>query len=174
MIETNDTVNLLLNPARLRILGWLAQNGEGTAADMISALGEIPPASLYRHLKLLTEAGFVKVTAEEKKRGTVQKTYAVNQKEMPDNDDCREVIYGGLLKLISSFREYFAAGSRDPAADMLMYSTAALLLSDEEFGEMIGELGTTFEKYLNRAPSEGRKMRLMTLISSPCKEDMQC
>ena len=49
VIETNDTVNLLLNPARLRILGWLVQNGEGTAADMISALGEIPPASLYRH-----------------------------------------------------------------------------------------------------------------------------
>ena len=120
VIETNDTVNLLLNPARLRILGWLVQNGEGTAADMISALGEIPPASLYRHLKLLTEAGFVKVTAEEKKRGTVQKSYAVNQKEMPDNDDCREVIYGGLLKLLSSFREYFEAGSRDPAADMLM------------------------------------------------------
>ena len=39
VIETNDTVNLLLNPARLRILGWLVQNGEGTAADMISALG---------------------------------------------------------------------------------------------------------------------------------------
>ena len=61
----------VMNPVRLRVMQFLASHGEGTAGQLRQALGDVPPASLYRHLKVLLESGCIQVARETPARGAV-------------------------------------------------------------------------------------------------------
>jgi hypothetical protein len=110
------------------------------------------------------------VTQETKIRGTVEKTYQLN-KEMnqmqTDNNKILHLINSGMLTLMSDFNRYFKQGEKDPQKDMLFLSTSALLLSDEEFMVFTQKIGEVYNEVINNKPKEERKVRRITLISSP-------
>ena len=62
-----------MNTARLRILEYLINHGDGTAAEISSELNDIPTASLYRHIKALVDDGWIEVKSEQKKRGVTER-----------------------------------------------------------------------------------------------------
>lgn len=69
--------SVLMHPVRLRLVQRLALLGTATVQELAAALPDIPRASLYRHLRTLTELGYLTVVEETRVRGTVERTYAL-------------------------------------------------------------------------------------------------
>ena len=67
------TADLLLHPVRLLIVqAFLGDRGQ--TSELSSELADIPPASLYRHVARLVDAGVLAVVAERRVRGAVERT----------------------------------------------------------------------------------------------------
>lgn len=162
-------ITTVMSTARLRILEYLINHGDGTAAEMSAELSDIPTASLYRHIKALDADGWIEVKSETKKRGATERRYKLSTARV--NDSGGGVVQQGLLELSGEFRRYFDGDDPDPERDMLGFSMMALMLSDEELASFYGELGAVAEKYMGRAPDGVRKPRKITVISSPIQEE---
>lgn len=72
-MNQQDFTKIIMNPVRQRIVQYLILHEEGTVSSIREELNDIPPASLYRHIKILYEAGGIEVVRERKVRGTVEK-----------------------------------------------------------------------------------------------------
>ncbi len=169
-MSTQDLTEMIMNPIRLRIVQFLMLHESGTTAEMKLELTDVPQASLYRHIKILEKANLIIVIQETKIRGTVEKTYQLNKdmnQMQTDNNQILHLINSGLLTLMSDFTRYFSQGERDPQKDMLFLSTSALLLSDEEFMIFTQKIGEVYNEVINNKPNEERKVRRITLVSSP-------
>ena len=64
-------IDACLNPVRQRILQVLIEKKEASAAQILEVLTDIPRASLYRHIKILADAGVIEAVREVPKRGSV-------------------------------------------------------------------------------------------------------
>ncbi|MDO5559794.1 MAG: helix-turn-helix domain-containing protein [Oscillospiraceae bacterium] len=160
---------IIMNPVRLRIAQYLMIHKTGTTKEIKEELSDVPPASLYRHIKTLADAGLIEVTDEKRIRGTIEKTYSLVKNPFPDagNQDYNGIIQNGLLMLMSSFEKYFSDEHADPQKDMLTMSTSALMLTDEEMIEVLQKFGAIIADAMKNATGEGRKPRQFTIISSP-------
>lgn len=142
-----ELAEIVMNPVRQRIFQYLLLHETGTVKEIRKALPDVPGASLYRHIKLLTESGILTVVGENRIRGTVVQT--------------------ALLGLSASFARYFSGGGADPRRDMLLMTTCTLTLTDEEFTGFLTEINQTALKYMDIGVKEGSRQRQITLISSP-------
>lgn len=167
-----DLTKIMMNPIRLRIVQYLMIHKQGTTGEMKQELSDISPASLYRHVKILLEAGCIEVFEEKKIRGTTEKTYGLVQQPMGEvtEQDIAGLFQSGMLSLMTSFEQYFAGEDADPKRDMMSFSTSTLLLTDEEFMEFFQKMGEVFNGVIGNQPTEGRKQRRITFISSPCEK----
>ncbi len=161
----------VMNPSRLRILECFIQNGDATAAEIQTQLSDIPTASLYRHINILLEDGWLELVSERKVRGATERRYKLASTRANENYEMQ--IADVLLSLLTTFKTYFADESKDPVQDMLLVSTATLMLSDEEFEQYLTEQAELMQRYLGRQPDGIRKPRRLTYISSPCEEEEQ-
>ena len=168
-----DLITLMMNPVRQRIIQFLILNKTATTNEIGRNLSDVPPASLYRHVKLLLEAGCIEVTEEKKIRGTVEKTYRLAERPMGQEaeQDIAALFQNGMLSLMGTFMKYFEREDADPKRDMLSFTTSSLLLSDEEFMQMLGRIGEVLNQVIENKPAEGRKVRRITFISSPCESE---
>src|SRR3712207_7822816 len=69
------TADLLLHPVRLRIVQAFLGDRTLTTADLRTELPDVPPATLYRHVGVLAEAGVPTVVGERKARGAAERSY---------------------------------------------------------------------------------------------------
>ncbi|MGH8128402.1 MAG: helix-turn-helix domain-containing protein, partial [Gammaproteobacteria bacterium] len=81
-------IDVLLHPIRLRIVRAFLGDAKLTARDLAERLGDVPQATLYRHLNRLAEAGVLTVTSESPVRGAMERTYRFNSKavKVPSGD----------------------------------------------------------------------------------------
>jgi DNA-binding transcriptional ArsR family regulator len=170
-----NLMEVIMNPTRQRIIQYLVIHGQGSTGEMRREIQDIPPASLYRHVKLLLDAGLLEVVKEERIRGVVERTYRIANKEKDEIGltDIGAIIQTGLLSLMSVFQEYFSREDRDPVKDLLSFSTSTLMMTDEEFLSFLMKLNAIFGEAIKNKPGDGRKPRRLTLISSPNEEDMK-
>ncbi len=168
-----DFMKIVMNPIRQRIIQYLMIHGQGTSKEMMSELTDIPPASLYRHVKVLAETGCIEIAEEHKIRGTVEKTWKLCPNPLGDFslENTALMLQNGLLTLMADFQKYFASENPDPEKDFLSFSTSTLLLTDEEFLEMMQKIGNIFNEVIYNKPENGRKPRRITFISSPCEKE---
>src|SRR6185436_8294397 len=73
-----DAVDLLLHPARLRVLQAFLGDRTLTVADLRAELPDVPAASLYRHVGVLADAGVLTVVGERKVRGAAERSYRLD------------------------------------------------------------------------------------------------
>ena len=166
-----DYMEACMNSTRQRIIQVIMINKEATSAEIGEELQDIPRASLYRHIKVLLDAGIITVVKEEVKRGSVEKTYAIAP-QMPygdTNEEYNSLIQSALMGLQGEFHRYFNGENPDPQRDLLTVGSASLMMSDEEMMEFIREYGDLIQRYMTNKPSEGRKVRKVTLVISPNK-----
>lgn len=168
-----NLMEVIMNPTRQRIVQYLMIHGQGSTGEMQLELQDIPPASLYRHVKLLLEAGLIEVEKEERIRGAVEKTYRLKQNtdNEVNNQDIGAMFQTGLISLMTVFQKYFAQEGNDPVKDMLSFSTSTIMMTDEEFLEFLMKLNALSVEAIKNKPGEGRKARRLTLISSPNEEE---
>lgn len=174
MLLKDDITKIIMNPVRMRVIQYLLTHARGTAKEIGDELSDVPKASLYRHIKILVDNGLLIIIEETKVRGAVEKTYALNQ-EQPMGDyseeTVRQIIQNSLFMIMAEFDQYFAKEQKDPKKDMLSLTSCTLMLSEQEFQEMMMKIGAIYQEVIQNGPSEGRKARRITLISSPCEEE---
>lgn len=161
-----DITKILLNPVRMRIIQYLLLNAETTVNSIIEQIDDVPRTTLYRHLKVLEDNNLITVVKENRIRGTLEKVYSIN-KNVAFDQSPSEAADSFFLGLLSDFRKYFQNEHANPQVDMLMFRTATLLMTDDEFVEFITEIGDVIKKRLNNKMTEGRKLRKISTISSP-------
>jgi len=167
-------IDACLNPVRQRILQVFIEKKEASAAQILEVLTDIPRASLYRHIKILADAGVIETVREVPKRGSVEKFYALAAPpaEAKTNAGMNQMIQSALIALANDFSRYFLEEGKDPQKDMLTVGQATLMLSDEEFVTFLTEYSQLLAKYLHNKPSDERKTRKITFISSPADDIM--
>lgn len=163
---------VVLNPVRQRIFQYLLIHETGTVKEIRKALPDVPSASLYRHMKILTDHSIIMVVGENRIRGTVESVYQLNKSALQIDDANGEAVQTALLGFCASFAKYFASGHANPKKDMLLLTTCTLTLTDEEFMGFLSEINQIAVKYIDIGIKEGSKTRQITLISSPTDEQV--
>ena len=96
---------IVMNPVRIRIAQYLILHEQGTTAQIGEELSDVPKASLYRHMKMLEDAGLIQVVQENKKRGTVEKVYKLNQENPmggrePGKEEIAQLIHSSCYSIL--------------------------------------------------------------------------
>lgn len=162
-----EMAEIVMNPVRQRIFQYLLVHETGTVKEIRKALPDVPSASLYRHMKILTEHGILTVIGENRIRGTVESIYQLNKSALEIEDANGGAVQSALLGICASFAKYFSGDSPDPKKDMLLMTTCTLTLNDTEFMDFLTEINQVAVKYMDIPIKDGSKTRQITLISAP-------
>ena len=158
---------IVMNPIRQRIFQYLLIHETGTVKEIRGSLPDIPSASLYRHMKVLTDHGVLTVVGENRIRGTVESVYQLNRRALELDDADGAAVQMALLGICASFARYFSGENADPRRDMLMLSTCTLTLTDDAFRDFLAEINQIALKYMEAPVCEGSKTRQISMISAP-------
>lgn len=162
-----ELAEIVMNPVRQRIFQYLLIHETGTVKEIRKALPDIPSASLYRHMRILTENNILTVVGENRIRGTVENVYQLNKGVLEIDDADGTAVQTALLGICTSFAKYFSGGHADPKKDMLLMTTCTLVLTDDEFASFLSEINRIAIKYMETIVKESSKTRQITLISAP-------
>lgn len=162
-----EIAEIVMNPVRQRIFQYLLVHETGTVKDIRKALPDVPSASLYRHMKILTDNAVLTVVGENRIRGTVESIYQLNKSALEIDDADGAGVQMALLSICASFAKYFAGSHADPRKDMLMLTTCTLTLTDEDFMSFLSEINRLALKYMDIEVRKASKTRQITLISAP-------
>lgn len=171
-----STVNLVLHPIRMRILMALAGR-EMTVGELGEVLTDVPPATLYRHIKKLLKNGVLNVVRETPIRGTVEKVYTLdaghanlNPDELAqlDTDSHMRVFVGFIASLLDDYARYLEGSEQiDLVSDGVGYRKVIMHLSQAELVEMARDLNLALQPYLAKTPSPERQTRLFSTFLMP-------
>lgn len=170
---------ILLHPVRLRIVQTFLGDRSLTTTQLASELDDVPAGSLYRHITLLAEAGVLKVAAERRVRGSVERTYtlahnaaSIGPAELAamTPEQHSQAFMAFTAGLIADFDRYLAAGTPDFVGDGVGYSVNALWLTDAEFLEFTRDLAMVFQSRLTNEPVNGRKRRIAANVILPAPD----
>jgi len=172
---TAASVDIMMHPVRFRIV--VATAGQQLTPYQIgAALPDVPQASLYRHLKILHNAGILTVVGERPIRGAIEKVYAVDRsaasfddKDMVQTSADDHSRYFSLFTaaLQSQFRRYLEQKEFDLAADGLGYRIVPLNLDDAEFAQLRADFKAILEPLIARTPSPQRRRRMLSIVVIP-------
>ena len=164
-----DYMDACMNSVRQRILQVIIGKGEATSSEIGKILSDVPRASLYRHIKVLLDAGVIQVVREENKRGSVERTFCMKEADQScdSKEEVNQLVQQALMGLQGEFYRYFEKEDPDPQRDMLTIGSASLMLTDAEMTEFALEYGKLLQKYIMNTSEEGRKVRKVTLVVSP-------
>jgi DNA-binding transcriptional ArsR family regulator len=166
---------VLFHPERLRIVQTLSNAKGLTTRDIAERLPDLAPATLYRHLKRLTEAGIVIVAAERQVRGVKERTYAVTQEtavispaEMAAFTE--EERFGFFSRFVAALLDQYArllAHRMGSDLTSVSYRQYPLYLTDTEMAAFRDELRALLTRHLENGPSAARTRRLFTTVLMP-------
>ncbi|GAA4215682.1 helix-turn-helix domain-containing protein [Actinocatenispora rupis] len=178
MAEDRDRwADLLLHPVRLRIVRVVG-TGRRTSREIAAQLPDVPQASLYRNIAALVAGGVLRVAAERKVRGTVERVYAVadgtvlsaDQLAGATRDDHLRYFTAFVSGLLAEFDRYSRRERIDLAADGVGYQETVLQLDDEEFARFAAGLAELVGPLLANEPRPGRVPRLFATVVLPAGE----
>lgn len=163
--------DILLNPIRMRIIQLMAGTDAVTVSQLAQRMKDIPKTTLYRHINLLSEYGYITVSREIRVRGTYEREYILNFEMLQTSpEDIEKSTNTFLMKLLADFSHYFREKG-DPSKDRLFLSGNTLVLSDTEYEIFLDELFNVIKKHMNLPAEGGRRVRTLSVISSPGREE---
>ncbi|RKL64989.1 transcriptional regulator [Salipaludibacillus neizhouensis] len=168
---------IILHPVRMKIIQALAKKSM-TVLNMLDYLGDVPQATLYRHLNQLTKFEIIYVEEERKRRGTVEKTYALNEKNAiinakeagkiskDDHFNYFMTYYAMILKQLEEYME----GEVNFEKDGFGYHQVEMCLSEEDFQQFSSEYRDLLVRFSKLNSDSARKRSLSTVIIPEKKE----
>jgi DNA-binding transcriptional ArsR family regulator len=170
-----------MNPLRLKIVHEISLKGKATTKEISEICGDIPQATLYRHLNSLLKHGIIEVVSENKVRGILEKVYAIksnpadyinkNPAELT-KDELSELFSQFVISLLTDFHSYLAGNEKvNPVEDKIGFRSYPLYLSDDEFIEMMNEIRAIIMKRLENKASHNRKLRKFSTVTTPYKKE---
>ena len=173
------SADLLLHPVRLRIVQALLGDRALTTSGLAAELADVPPATLYRQVARLVDAGILQVVAQRRVRGAVERTYVLRASAAlitPDQvatmsaDDMRQAFVAFVAGLLGDVDRYLARDHVDPTADGASFRLAGLWLDDAEFAALMRDLVRVLQPAAANPPRPGRKRRILATILLPGEE----
>src|ERR1700761_496141 len=170
------TADLLLHPVRLRIVQAFLGDRALTTGDLRTELPDVAPATLYRHVARLVEAGVLSVVAERRVRAAVERTYVLrvsaatiglDELERMSADDHRQAFMAFVAGLLADFDRYVDRGDIDLVRDGVSYRLAGMWLDDDEFWQLLRELARVLQPRLANPPKPGRRRRILGTVLLP-------
>jgi DNA-binding transcriptional ArsR family regulator len=170
------TADLLLHPVRLRIVQAFLGDRALTTSELRRELPDVPPASLYRHVARLVDAGVLSAVAERRVRGAVERTYVMrataatiglDEIERMSRDEHRHAFMAFVAGLLGDLDRYLEREDFDPLRDGAGYRLAGLWLDDTEFVEFVRDLARVVQPRLANAPAPGRRRRILGTVLLP-------
>lgn len=161
--------DVMLNPVRMRIIQALAARQNMTATEICEKISDVPRTTLYRHIKILLDNNILSVVSEQKVRGSLERTLALNVGEIVKHntlENAAQNAFAFLMNKYAAFQSYFNNKNPDPAKDKIFLNNTVLMMTDEEFDQYLSELRELMIKY-NFEFSEGRKARDISVVSAP-------
>jgi hypothetical protein len=141
-------------------------------------LPDIAPATMYRHIAVLADAGVLEVVDEKPVRGTVERSYRVRQEQAVvdpaaraamTREDHQRAYTTFAASLMTDFDRYLAHQDADPTADGVVYRQAAVWLTEEELAALIEEIESAVIARVGNARDAGRIRRVISLVVIPDK-----
>jgi len=165
----NSITDIILNPVRMRIIQTLAARQNMTATEICEKINDVPRTTLYRHIKILLDNNILTVISEQKIRGSLERTLAINTEEVVKQntlENAAQNAFAFLMKKYAMFQDYFDGENPDPAYDRIFLNNTILMTTDDEFDQFLSELRELLVKY-HFEFSKGRKARDISIISAP-------
>ena len=168
-----SSADLLLHPVRLRIVQAFLGERPLTTSALSAELSDVPPASLYRHVARLVNAGVLQVVAERRVRGTVERTYMLRLASAtigPDEvasmsaEDHRRAFMAFTAGLLADADRYLQRADFDPSRDQVGYRLAGLWLDDAEYADLLRDLARVIQPRLANPPKKGRRRRILATV----------
>ena len=177
-----DTLELLLHPVRLRIVHAMSGGRTRTTSELCARLPDVPKTTLYRHVGLLAEGGFLEVVSEQRVHGAVERRYRL-RRERPVIDadaaasmtlqDHRHGFAAAMAALLAEFNAYLDREHADPAADSVSYRQFPLWLNQKELAELINEIRSAVLSRRANEPAPDRRSHLLSTILFPIEEPLE-
>lgn len=169
------TEDLILHPIRMRLLVLFGTEPRLTSQQLAERLPDVPPATLYRHIKRLTTAGVLAVVEQRQVRGAQEKVYALADQRLLKPGAAGELTREEILRLFITFQatmlgglgRYLQREQIDLAADMVTFRQASLYLTDEECMQFILKLRQLVTEAMAFEPAPGRRRRSLGTILMP-------
>jgi DNA-binding transcriptional ArsR family regulator len=167
-----------MHPVRMRIIQAFLGDRKLTTGDLRAELPDVPPASLYRHLARLIDAGVLDVVAERKVRGTVERTYVKHGRQsvtgtelaQMSRADLRRAFLAYVAVLLADIDRYLERDDADLRRGGATFRIAALWLTDDELRELAAGYGKLLRPYLDRPATPGRTRRVVRTIVLPATD----
>lgn len=179
----HSRADVIAHPVRLRLFATLARR-ELTAQQLRALLPDIPQATLYHHLGLLTRAGYLRIVAERQVRGTVEKRYAIADTSTlltgadfanRSSDEHLRFFTLFVTTLIGEYARYLEHHASDTRIDLLAdrvgYRETPFYLSDDEFDAAQQALNQALLPFFQYESAPHRRRRLLTTITFPDVEE---
>ena len=96
---------MVMNPVRQRIFQYFLLHKTGTVKELKKALPDVPNASLYRHINILSDYSILIVVGENRIRGTVESIYQLNKDALAAEDESGNAVQMSLLGICASLRD---------------------------------------------------------------------
>lgn len=169
--------NLILHPVRLRLIAALARR-QLTAHQLSALLPEVPQATLYHHLGILTRAGLLRVVSERHVRGAVEKRYTLAEDQAflspadlahVSREDHLRYFTLFVAMLLGDFARYLEQHEApiDLYADGAGYREMPFYLSDDELVQAAAAVNQALLPFLKNEPAPHRRRRLFATIVFP-------
>lgn len=168
--------DLILHPVRMRLIVALARR-QLTARQLSAMLPDVPQATLYHHLGVLTRARLLRVISERQVRGAVEKVYAIADDSATvspadlanaSREDHLHYFTIFVSALLGDFARYLQqAAPIDLVADGVGYREMPFYLSDEEFAQAAAALNQALLPFLSLPPAPHRRRHLLATITFP-------
>ena len=166
---------LIIHPVRLRILRLLSDR-RMTVEDIHRRLGDIPIATLYRHINALTEGGAIAVAEERRVRGTMERHYALapggGNLDAADvatfpRDDHRQYFTAFAAHLLNDFNRYVDGCDLGTLPEELGYHQHALFLNAEELQSFTRDVSALLQRYASLPASDDRRQMIFSTVLMP-------
>ena len=176
-----DYTEVLSNPVRMRIMQYMAINGEATTKEIAEYLTDVPRRTLYRHINFLIEGKAILVKEERKVRGGIERLLADNQKGFVSGLGLSDATYQYLMDIYNKFclyeKKHGENTGEDFNKDLLAFGTSTFYLDDDEMNSMMNEIyeiGIRYERLHNERYGDrtAGKLRSCSFISAPVDMDM--
>jgi hypothetical protein len=170
------TADLLLHPVRLRIVQAFLGDRALTTSELRSELPDVAPATLYRHVARLVDAGVLAVVAERRVRGATERTYVLrvsaasitlDEIERMSLDDHRNAFIAFVAGLLADFDRYLSREDIDVLRDGASYRLAGMWLDDAEFADLVRDLVRILQPRVANPPKPGRRRRILATVLLP-------
>ncbi|GGD84707.1 helix-turn-helix domain-containing protein [Paenibacillus nasutitermitis] len=172
-------MDLLFHPIRMRIIQKLLLGKPMTIAQLAETLGDIPQATLYRHMKILLDGDHVEVVDTNKVSGTAERIFSIKKESLliPENeveatsqeDNVRHfsVFHTNLLQQATSY--LMETSPQQYKQDGFAYWQTPLHLTDEEFQELVRSINESMEKAFQHQKTSERTTRMFSGMFIPQK-----